>query len=51
MAVKDINVDKNAKHARELVRLVLGVSATGQTAKLVDSVTFRASRSRSSKSK
>jgi hypothetical protein len=39
MAVKDINVDKNAKHARELVRLVLGVSATGQAAKLVDSVT------------
>jgi hypothetical protein len=39
MAVKDTNVDKNAKFARKAVRLNLGVSATGQTAKLVDSVT------------
>jgi len=39
MAVKDINVAKNANHAKELVRLVLGVTATGQAAKLVDAVT------------
>lgn len=39
MAVKDINVQKAANHAKELVRVHLGVSATGQAAKLVDSVT------------
>jgi hypothetical protein len=37
MAVKDINVDKNAKHARECINFELGVTATGQAAKQTDS--------------
>lgn len=37
MAVTDRNVDKNAKFARSLVQLELGVSAVGQAAKQTDS--------------
>jgi hypothetical protein len=37
MAISDRNIDKNAKFARSLVQLELGVSATGQAAKQTDS--------------
>lgn len=39
MAVKDINVKKDANFARECVRLQIGTTAVSQTAKVPDSVT------------
>lgn len=39
MAIKDRNIDKTAAFAKECVRLQLGTTATGQTAKLADAVT------------
>lgn len=39
MAVQDRNTHKDAYVARELVRIQIGTTATGQTAKVPDSVT------------